>query len=284
MYLGNTALVVQEDHYCPFGMRLGGMSSDTGQDYKFLYNGKELDDENNVPPMVFELMFYRLRSGDSRLRLRALWYHYGVRFYDPQLGRWHAMDPADEFHSPYVYCYNDPVNFVDPDGAKEESKKGEKFHKKVIRLGHEQLSDAAKESHDNMNTPYTSGFTLFATLFVSSGDSRGDAVWRFYHGGGENGGEEAKSDLVKKVHDDIRETQNNSAAMVNAQAEATILVCETAASGFRSPPGSVSHKGIKAGIKVLTDVGVNVTKKVKGWFVKKGGDPANIDKQIPDKK
>jgi len=31
------------------------------------------------------------------------------------------VDPADEFHSPYVYCHNDPVNFLDPDGAKEET-------------------------------------------------------------------------------------------------------------------------------------------------------------------
>jgi len=40
---------------------------------------------------------------------------------DPQLGRWLQVDPADEFHSPYVYCHNDPVNFFDPDGASEES-------------------------------------------------------------------------------------------------------------------------------------------------------------------
>jgi len=26
------------------------------------------------------------------------------------------MDPADEFHSPYVYVGCDPVNLVDPDG------------------------------------------------------------------------------------------------------------------------------------------------------------------------
>ncbi len=74
-------------------MRLGGMSSDTGQDNKYLYNGKELEDD-------FDLNLY----------------HYGARHYDPQLGRWIQFDPANEFNSPYVYCANNTVMFVDPDG------------------------------------------------------------------------------------------------------------------------------------------------------------------------
>ncbi len=101
-----------------------GFSYDGSTDNKYMYNGKEHEDENNVPPMVFELTFYRLRSGDSRLRLRALWYHYGVRFYDPELGRWHSIDPADQFFSPYVYCHNDPVNFLDPDGSIQKDADG----------------------------------------------------------------------------------------------------------------------------------------------------------------
>jgi RHS repeat-associated protein len=87
------ANIVQEDHYYPFGMRLAGLSTNIGNDNKHLYNGKELEEDFNLH-----------------------WYHYGARYYDPQLGRWHAVDPADEFHSPYVYVGNNPVNFVDPDG------------------------------------------------------------------------------------------------------------------------------------------------------------------------
>lgn len=45
------------------------------------------------------------------------WYEYGWRMYDPQLGQWHSVDPMDEFHSPYCYVGNNPVNFVDPDGT-----------------------------------------------------------------------------------------------------------------------------------------------------------------------
>ncbi len=45
------------------------------------------------------------------------WYEYGWRSYDAQLGRWMKIDPLDEFHSPYCYVGNDPVNWIDPDGA-----------------------------------------------------------------------------------------------------------------------------------------------------------------------
>ena len=89
----NEAQIIQEDHYYPFGVRLAHMSMDGGSNNKYLYNGKELEDDHNLN-----------------------WYHYGARHYDPQLGRWLQVDPADEFHSPYVYCANTPINAIDPDG------------------------------------------------------------------------------------------------------------------------------------------------------------------------
>ncbi len=39
------------------------------------------------------------------------------RYYDPQIARWMAVDPVDEFYSPYVFFANNPTNFVDPDGS-----------------------------------------------------------------------------------------------------------------------------------------------------------------------
>ena len=43
-------------------------------------------------------------------------YDFGSRFYDPTLGRWLNVDPKLEFVSPYGYCANNPVLYIDPNG------------------------------------------------------------------------------------------------------------------------------------------------------------------------
>ena len=129
-HLGNTRVafneageVMQETHYYPFGLRLkGGSWQESGASRnKYLYNGKELEGEG--------------------LGLR--WYHYGARFYDPQLGRWHSVDPADELNSPYNYSGNNPVRFVDPDGSEIiDSLTGEKISP---QMAFERTMDIIKE-------------------------------------------------------------------------------------------------------------------------------------------
>ncbi|NDI99429.1 hypothetical protein GWA97_10125 [Flavobacterium sp. LaA7.5] len=96
---GSTSEIIEENNYYAFGMKHEGynnvaVSSDPALKYK--YNGKELQDELNLN-----------------------WYDYQARNYDPSLGRWSNIDPLAEQmrrFSPYTYCYNNPIYFIDPDG------------------------------------------------------------------------------------------------------------------------------------------------------------------------
>lgn len=86
--------VEQMNHYYPFGTLFA--ESKDGMIQKYKYNGKELDT-------------------DFGLNL----YDYGARWYDPILGLWTTVDPlAEKYYdiSPYVYCADNPVILIDPDG------------------------------------------------------------------------------------------------------------------------------------------------------------------------
>jgi RHS repeat-associated protein len=86
----------QATDYYPFGKSFDNVN--VAQN-RYLYNGKEL-------------------QGQAIGGTPFGWYDYGARFYDPEIGRWHMMDPlAEEYRkwSPYNYCVNNPLRFTDPD-------------------------------------------------------------------------------------------------------------------------------------------------------------------------
>ena len=100
-HLGNIREVVnasgsvqQITNYYPFGVPYAESTAADFQPYK--YNGKELDKMHGLNT-----------------------YDYGARQYDPILARWDRMDPLCEKYysvSPYNYCGNSPVKFIDVDG------------------------------------------------------------------------------------------------------------------------------------------------------------------------
>lgn len=96
---GNNCLVVdssgaveEANHYYPFG----GVFANIGNVQPYKYNGKELDTEKGLN-----------------------WYDYGARQYDAALGRFTTVDLlAEKYYgvSPYAYCGNNPVRYIDPTG------------------------------------------------------------------------------------------------------------------------------------------------------------------------
>lgn len=155
-YLGSTRKVVDSNNnvketinYYPFGseMRMDApsqMATDTWQPYRF--TGKELDNQNGLN-----------------------WYDFGARWYDVAgVPMWTSVDPLAEkyYHlSPYVYCENNPVRFIDPTGKApgdffqktDDAAKdfGLYYNDNSIRLNKEIASYIFEIKDDNGNVGYS---------------------------------------------------------------------------------------------------------------------------------
>ena len=93
--VSNTGNVVQSMDYYPFGAQFCDGSTDNNFQSR-RYNGKEFDKMHGLNT-----------------------YDYGARQYNPVTARWDRVDPLCEKYysvSPYVYCMNNPIRFIDPDG------------------------------------------------------------------------------------------------------------------------------------------------------------------------
>jgi RHS repeat-associated protein len=95
-------VVRQVTNYYPFGAPYADASASTNTDFQpYKYNGKEFDKMHGLNT-----------------------YDYGARQYNPITARWDRMDPlAEKYYSisPYVYCMNNPIIHVDPDGKEKKS-------------------------------------------------------------------------------------------------------------------------------------------------------------------
>ena len=93
------ANITQFDAYLPYGeLLVDEHSSSEEMPYKF--NGKEFDQETGL-------------------------YYYGARYMNPRTSLWYGVDPLAEKYpsvSSLIYCFDNPIKFIDPEGMSPKSK------------------------------------------------------------------------------------------------------------------------------------------------------------------
>lgn len=119
-------LQIQETQYDPWGLNLAGLS--------------------RTSPGLDVLNQYKFNDKEFQADLGLNWSHYGARFYDAQLGKWGVVDPKTDNYadtSPYAYCLNNPLRYIDPTG------------KEVENDGREQVGITASAKKGSLNLNYT---------------------------------------------------------------------------------------------------------------------------------
>jgi RHS repeat-associated protein len=109
-HLGSSSLITTLDgvlaqhlEYLPFGeVFVDERATPTTRSTPYKFNAKELDEETGL-------------------------YYYSARYMDPRLSLWLSVDPLAEKYpgfGSYIYCRNNPVRLIDPDGRSDEESSG----------------------------------------------------------------------------------------------------------------------------------------------------------------
>jgi RHS repeat-associated protein len=118
-------ILTAQDYY-PFGMISRVALPNNGQTYRYGFNGKEND--NGVKGL-----------GNQQ--------DYGMRIYDPRVGRFLSVDPLAKkypWYTPYQYAGNKPVWKVDVDGMEEEDLDLERDEREELERERERQAEQAR--------------------------------------------------------------------------------------------------------------------------------------------
>ena len=190
------ANITQFDAYLPYGeLLVDEHSSSEEMPYKF--NGKELDEETGL-------------------------YYYGARYMNPRTSLWYGVDALTKKYvstGSYVYCIDNPIRLIDPDGRKvkadvnsqtniyniltKEDAKYVKFDKNGILDVHRlQKLDSKSDIIQAIKTLANSDITY--SFEVKSEDDYGkkfkDGDFNFYRGVTEIPGAESQPSKDNDVH------------------------------------------------------------------------------------
>ena len=112
---------IEMNNYYPFGMIKEGMFANSGEEYRYGFNGMERDNETKDFGNDLSTFF---------------------RGYDPRLARWKSVDPVvHHWESPYAAFANNPILLVDPRGDainvtidETGTKEGQKQYKHIYSI------------------------------------------------------------------------------------------------------------------------------------------------------
>ncbi|MFN8331861.1 MAG: RHS repeat-associated core domain-containing protein [Saprospiraceae bacterium] len=162
LYNGVRYFVDQAIDYYPFGKVLREYILSGSSNTKYKSTGHERDKETSLD--------YRL-----------------ARYYDSEIGRFLAVDPMKEKHldhSPYSYCANNPILFLDPDGRDwyKDSEGHYRYNKdlnsvnsiSILKKGETWLGFKYTEQTKNGTNEYRSDGSIF---FGSQSDGVTYMVW-----------------------------------------------------------------------------------------------------------
>jgi RHS repeat-associated protein len=174
--------IFEQNHYYPFGLKHGSYNSAL----KTIANLKDVPSLNTTvdakgvvskaaapfnPPVNTARVAnsgyqYRYNSKEWQDELSLNVYDYGARFYDPAAPHFWQMDPKAETSrrfSPYTYCLNNPVFFIDPDGMQAVenddwvSYTGQSGQQQVIYDAEIKTKEQAEAKYNNVSDVFKSG-------------------------------------------------------------------------------------------------------------------------------
>jgi RHS repeat-associated protein len=159
------AVVVQENHYYPFGMGMKGLdytAPSPNTENKFTFNGKEKQTE-----------------------LSLNWHDYGARNYDPQILRFTSVDRfAEKYYnfSSYQYAANNPIKYIDVNGDSIQISHGGQNYLYLNGKLYSRQADGSRKLYIAQNGSFLSK-TLTALNLIGSGGKAGQELIKYFENG-----------------------------------------------------------------------------------------------------
>ena len=181
--------VVSANDYYSFGSIMPGRSWSLGDSYRYGFNGKENDNE------------VKGIAGSQQ--------DYGMRIYDPRLGRFLSVDPiAREYpwYTPYQFAGNMPIRYIDLDGL------------------------------EPANNPKQPGAAEYAGAYISTGISTGASLNNFNKNGATESPDLLGRTSGKRTENYLTDTRKSSANKFNMYVStgSTFKVDESNAGNYKN--------------------------------------------------